>query len=123
VFYQSEERNSSSLFLLLGIFFVIDALDATIPNSVTSIGNSAFQACSNLASVMIPDSVTSIGKRVFMESGLTSVTIPGSVTSIDKDVFYLCSLTEVTYKGTKAQWEAFNVNKESITIHCSDGDI
>ena len=95
----------------------------TIPDSVTSIGDCAFQACSNLASVTIPDSVASIGNAVFMESGLTSVTIPDSVTSIDKDVFYLCSLTEVTYKGTKAQWEAFGVNKGSITIHCSDGDI
>ena len=95
----------------------------TIPDSVTSIGDCAFQACSNLASVTIPDSVTSIGNAVFMESGLTSVTIPDSVASIDKNVFYLCSLTEVTYKGTKAQWEAFNVNSGNITVHCSDGDI
>ena len=95
----------------------------TIPDSVTSIGDWAFHNCTSLTSVTIPDSVASIGNAVFMESGLTSVTIPDSVTSIDKDVFYLCSLTEVTYKGTKAQWEAFGVNKGSITIHCSDGDI
>ena len=95
----------------------------TIPNSVTSIIDYAFSYCSNLTSVTIPDSVTSIGNAVFMYSGLKSITIPDSITSIDKDVFYLCSLTEVTYKGTKAQWEAFGVNKGSITIHCSDGDI
>ena len=36
-----------------------------IPNSVTSIGESAFYNCSSLSSVVIPNSVTSIGNRVF----------------------------------------------------------
>ncbi|MBO5706163.1 MAG: leucine-rich repeat domain-containing protein [Bacteroidaceae bacterium] len=55
----------------------------TIPNSVTSIGTSAFFGCKGLTSVTIPNSVTSIGYQAFMNcSGLTSVTIPNSVTSI-----------------------------------------
>ena len=37
----------------------------TIPNSVTSIGDSAFSGCSLLTSITIPDSVTSIGDRAF----------------------------------------------------------
>ena len=63
----------------------------TIPNSVTSIGSSAFINCSDLTSVTIPNSVTSIGDQAFSGcKGLTSVTIPNSVTSIGQSAFYGC---------------------------------
>lgn len=39
--------------------------DLVIPNSVTYIGNRAFQFCSGLTSVTIPNSVTSIGSEAF----------------------------------------------------------
>ena len=59
----------------------------TIPNSVTSIGDSAFGA-SALQSITIPDSVTSIGDSAFVGAkNLQSVTIPNSVTSIGDDAF------------------------------------
>jgi hypothetical protein len=69
-----------------------------IPNSVTSIGNYAFQDCSGLTSVTIPNSVTSIGNYAFQYChGLTSVTIPNSVTSIGISAFRDChGLTSVT---------------------------
>ena len=70
----------------------------TIPNSVTSIENSAFRGCSSLTSVTIPNSVTSIENSAFRGcSSLTSVTIPNSVTLIQEGVFAFCSsLTSVT---------------------------
>ena len=69
-----------------------------IPNSVTSIGESAFSGCSGLTSVTFPNSVPSIGDGAFSGcSGLTSVTIPNSVTSIGDGAFSGCSnLTSVT---------------------------
>ena len=62
-----------------------------IPNSVTSIGSSAFYGCSGLTSVTIPNSVTSIGSSAF--SGCTrlrSIEIPNSVTSIGDYAFDGC---------------------------------
>ena len=60
-----------------------------IPNSVTSIGNYAFDRCSGLTSVTIPNSVTSIGYNAFSNCfNLTSVTIPNSVTSIKSFAFF-----------------------------------
>ena len=89
-----------------------------ISDSVTSIGEWAFQDCTSLTSLTIPDSVTSIGVAAFKgcigladDKGFViirnvlysyrgndgAVTIPDSVTSIGDEAFCDCdSLTSVT---------------------------
>ena len=64
----------------------------SVTYSVTSIGESAFEDCSNLTSIEIPNSVTSIGGRAFAYcTNLTSVTIGNSVTRIGEAAFESCS--------------------------------
>ena len=94
----------------------------TIPDSVTSIGGSAFRGCSSLTSVTIPDSVTSFGSDAFQGcTSLTSVTIPDSVTSIGGWAFYYCtSLTSVTIPDGVTSiggWAFYNCTSlTSVTI-------
>ena len=82
----------------------------TIGNSVTSIGEGAFEDCSGLKSVTIPNSVTSIGEQAFYDCrGLTSVTIGNSVTSIGEGAFYECSgLTSVVWNAKNCSDFSYN---------------
>jgi BspA type Leucine rich repeat region (6 copies)/Divergent InlB B-repeat domain len=70
----------------------------TIPGSVNSIGDSAFDLCTSLGGIVIPEGVTSMGELTFTEcTSLTSATIADTVTNIGNFVFYDCeSLTNVT---------------------------
>ncbi len=71
----------------------------TIPNSVTSIGNSAFRGSSGLTSVTIPNSVTSIGEYAFYGCSKLTTTIPYSVTSIGDYAFLNCNSVTVSEPG------------------------
>lgn len=67
-----------------------------IPETVTSIGEHAFDGCTGLTHLTISDSVESIGHGAFNGCiGLTQISIPGSVTSIVSDAFENCSSLQV----------------------------
>lgn len=64
----------------------------TIPDSVTSIHDSAFAYCSSLTNISIPNSVTYIGSFAFEGcTKLESITLPSSLLTISEFLFYDCS--------------------------------
>ena len=77
---------------------VVDIPEMIDGKSVTRIGDSAFEWCSNIESIAIPESVTSIGRRAFGDcTSLTNITIPNSVIEIGWHAFYDCaSLKSIT---------------------------
>ena len=92
----------------------------TIPNSVTSIGDSAFSGCS-LTSVMIPNSVTFIGDYAFSGCRLTSVTIPNSVTFIGDKAFSCSSLENINVDSENDNYSSIDgilYNKDVTNLIC-----
>ena len=72
--------------------------EVTIPNSVTDIGGSAFAGCVKMNRITLPNGINSVANATFSEcTGLTRVTIPDKVTNIASSAFSNCtSLTNVT---------------------------
>ena len=95
----------------------------TIPTTVTSIGDFAFESCFGLTTVTIPAGVTYIGNEAFYDcTGLTSITIPASVTSIGFSAFGYCSnIATMTVEAGNTVYDSRDncnaiIEKESNTL-------
>ncbi len=93
----------------------------TLPDGLESIGASAFAECVNLRSIRIPNGVTRIGKSAFWNcSSLSSVTLPEGITQIEQGVFSRCKIKSIVIPDhvTSIGSQAFELctNLESVNI-------
>lgn len=79
-------------------FFHNSMEEIIIPDSVKSIGNSAFFQCGRLKAVRLPEGLKEISNMLFAHCvSLESITIPDGVERIEDSAFYNCSkLAEIT---------------------------
>ncbi len=100
----------------------ISLKELAIPSGVTEIGDGAFYGCLGLIRVDIPNSVTKIGDSAFDScENLKEIVIPSGVTEIGSSLFYACNgLTRVDIpdRVTKIGESAFNscVSLKEIVI-------
>lgn len=114
----------------------------TIPKSIVSIGDKAFQGCYNLESVKfaegsqltkigvqafdgcvplrnitIPDNVTSIGNYAFYNCiSLISAVIGSGVVSIGRGAFRALGFSKVYYKGTLSEWLKITIDSDNTEL-------
>jgi BspA type Leucine rich repeat region (6 copies) len=115
----------------------------TIPNSITNIGQEAFESCTRLSSLTVPNSVQSIGFEAFYTCGLTnitiltgsnnltiggnafsqcpgltSITIPANVTALGGGTFESCSyLKNVCFLGNAPSGSANIFTGDPTTVY------
>ena len=91
---------------------------------VSSIGNSAFNDCSSLNSIILPNTITSIGTSAFQScSGLSSITLPNSITSIGDEAFANCSNLITVVIENPSNIETVNTNSFTDVNNNQDSSI
>lgn len=75
----------------------VDLTSVKLPNTLISLGDSAFEGCTGLINVFIPNSVNSIGVKVFKGCAqLESVKLSSNITRIPDYAFHQCmNLNEI----------------------------
>ena len=96
----------------------------TIPESVTSIGKSAFEHCSNLDSLTIKGVATSIGAYAFAScTSLTSLSLVGSFQTIGDYAFSDCGMTSLTIDANITSIGEFAFSSNSLTSLSLTGNV
>ena len=83
-------------------FPYVPITELVLPESLTEIGNYAFDNCTKLTGdVVIPDSVTSIGENAFSGTAIETLTIGSGIEEIGENAFAIESLASVTIHSSE----------------------
>ncbi len=99
-------------------FFKTGFTEITLPDTVKTIGESAFSYSYNISKINVPEGVESIEAYTFSNcSTLTNVTLPGTVNAIDKCAFYSCNkLTALTFPDSLEYLDCSAISDTAISI-------
>jgi hypothetical protein len=103
----------------------------SIPTSVDTIGNAAFDHCGKLVSINLPPSIVSIGGQAYYKCiSLVSITIPAGINSIKNEAFYGCTGLKSIYIFNYSPIDLssypdvfYDVNKDSCTLYVPSSSI
>lgn len=96
--------------------------EITVPEALTSVGEGAFAWCSRLSNITLPDSVTYIGNEAFLNCDrFTQFTIPSGVTSIGESTFWDCTGLMGVYFMGDAPNVLSNAFPENMTLYYFEG--
>ena len=84
--------------------FCENLVSVQLGDGLTQIAKKAFYCCYSLESIVIPDGVTTIGDSAFCDCGLRELTIGTGITTIEKFAFAFCEYLESIY------WNAIHVD-------------
>ncbi len=110
-----------------GAFAFSRLLFVRVPDSVITIGSSAFYESGSLEGAILGANVTTIEDNAFSGcAGMAGVSFGASVTTIGDAAFGGCyNLVDVYYDGTTAQWNSIEIGDDNAyltnaTIHCAE---
>lgn len=100
-----------------GAFYGSGLVSMAVPDTVASIGHSAFAVCASLTSLSIGSGVTEIPDSMCnSDVSLASVTLPGTITAIGSGAFQSCAkLTAITLPLGLKTIDSFAFNDSGLT--------